>query len=86
MRTLTTEQLEALVEPLHVALNYREANGEATWDCDHDHAATIRILGDMGLSYEQIEAAVEEFNELGGHCDCEVILNVIFGPEGEEAT
>jgi hypothetical protein len=85
MKTLTGEQLGKLGEALERALDLREEDGEMTWDCGHDHAATVRILGDMGLSYEQIEAATEELNSLGGYCDCEVMMNVICGPEGERA-
>jgi hypothetical protein len=85
MKALTAEQMSKFADALGEALNLREEDGECTWDCDHDHAATVRILGDMGLAYEQIEAAVEELADLGGYCDCEVMFNVICGPGAEKA-
>jgi hypothetical protein len=77
MKTLTRGQMGDLAKALHDALNPRGEGTSFTWDCEHDHARVTRILGDMGLTYEQIEAAVEELKALGGHCDCEVMLNVV---------
>ena len=73
MKTLTDAQLKELGETLGEALSPE--------DCEHDHATTVRVLGDMGLAYDQIEATVAEFKDLGGRCDCEVMFNVILGPE-----
>src|SRR5262245_8553109 len=87
MKTLTDEQLDALADGLYQAVNFQEVEGRLTWNCNHDHAHTIQILGDMGLSYLEIEAAVKEMSELGGNCDCEVILNIVQrerGPAVEE--
>jgi hypothetical protein len=77
MKTLTREQMEQLAEGLQEALNPRGEGADFTWDCEHDHTRVTRILGEMGLTYQQIEAAVEELDNLGGHCDCEVMLNVL---------
>lgn len=77
MKTLTTEQLEQLEERLHAALNPRGEGDAFTWDCEHDHSRTTDALGDMGLSWEQIEEVVEELNDLGGQCDCMVMFNVL---------
>ena len=80
MKTLTDSQFQELATALHDAMNPREEGGAPTWDCEHDHTNTISILGDLGLNYEQIEAAVEEFNDLGGGCDCEILLNCMPEP------
>jgi hypothetical protein len=81
---LTREQQDILAEQLNRALNPRWVRDEFTWDCEHDHSQVIRILGDMGLSYQDIEEVVEDFDQRGGHCDCEVMLNVLCGPEGDD--
>jgi hypothetical protein len=84
MTTLTAGQVQAFGSALEGALNLREEDGHWTWDCGHDHAASNRILGDLGLSYQQIEEVIAELNDRGGHCDCEVILNVLCG-QGTDA-
>ena len=48
MKTLTDGQMVEFAGALHDALNLREEGGEPTWDCAHDHAATVRILGLCG--------------------------------------
>jgi hypothetical protein len=77
MSTLTDAQLERLGDELHDALNPRGEGADVTWECEHDHVRTIRILDGMGLSWEEIDAAVAELTGLGGHCDCEVLFNVL---------
>jgi hypothetical protein len=77
MRTRTSDQRKDLADALNEARDPREEKGEWPWNGEHDHAATIRALGELGLRYEQTEAVVEELNDLGGHCDGEVMLNVI---------
>jgi hypothetical protein len=81
MKTLTDDQLEQLGETLEAALNPRGEGEAFAWDCEHDHAHTTSILGDMGLTWGEIETVIEELNDLGGHCDCEVMLNVIASQE-----
>ncbi len=82
MRTLTAEQVGRLAVALDEALEWRDLpDGDScSWTCEHDHAGTVRILGDMGLSYPEIEAVLAELNELGGRCDCEVVFYVLPGP------
>lgn len=45
--------------------------------CEHDHVKSISILDSMGYEKDEIDETIEWFNEEGGHCDCEVYLNVI---------
>jgi len=42
--------------------------------CDHSHRAAKRIMTDMGNI--NIPASIEFFEENGGYCDCEILLNV----------
>jgi hypothetical protein len=84
LKTLTRGQAEELAAALHEALNPREEGGQFTRDCECDHARVRAALTDMGLTYEQIEAAVEELDGLGGHCDCEVMFNVLGREEDDE--
>jgi hypothetical protein len=79
LKTLTGEQLDRLAARLNGAdaLDPRGGEEDFTWNCDNELTHTRRILGDMGLTWEQIEAATEELEDLGGHCDCEVMFNVV---------
>jgi hypothetical protein len=53
-------------------------NFKTTWTCSGttEKPLSRRILADMGLSAAAIEATLAYFEEHGGYCDCEVILNV----------
>jgi hypothetical protein len=77
MKSLTCPQLREFSGRLEEVLDLREVGGDLTWDCAHDHAATRRILAEMGLPEREIDAACAEFEALGGFCDCEIVLNVI---------
>ena len=44
--------------------------------CKNNLDHTVATLGGFGVD---IEASVEFLLKNGGHCDCEVIMNVIFG-------
>ena len=43
-----------------------------TWHCDHSTTHARRILEDMGAD---VEASLSGFEEFGGYCDCEIVLN-----------
>ena len=67
------------------ACNWRDAtpenlSGTYMWDCgagtDTTHAQ--RILADMGLSAPAVAAMIAFFAEHGGHCDCEISMNVLY--------
>jgi hypothetical protein len=80
--TLTTrhprwvEFIERLSGP--EACDVREgADGNITWRCSartREYAAAI--LRDMGASDGDLLATLDYFDEHGGHCDCEIWLNV----------
>ncbi|WP_204763375.1 DUF2695 domain-containing protein [Lentzea nigeriaca] len=61
---LSREQLTALVEFVD-ALVIEEG-------CDHTLRHTLRWVGEQSLAPDPIVAALEE---LGGFCDCEVVMN-----------
>lgn len=54
------------------AINAQEAPGVS--DCKHDFSSTQRILADMGGF--DVEETLAFFEENGGYCDCEVLINV----------
>lgn len=45
--------------------------------CAHDHRHTREILA--LFPNVNIEASIAHFKEHGGHCDCEVMFNVVYG-------
>ena len=54
--------------------NCREEAGQFLWDCsgpERKHAR--RVLEAMGMD---VEKSLAYFDELGGHCDCEILFNV----------
>ena len=49
-----------------------------TWDCDSEDRSRPRcrkILAAMGASDADIEASLSAFDDFGGRCDCEVMMN-----------
>jgi|GEM_PF-636279 hypothetical protein len=47
---------------------------EVRWRCAHDHRYSRRILAQMGV--EDLDRNLTLLSEQGGHCDCEVLLNL----------
>jgi Protein of unknown function (DUF2695) len=52
------------------------------WRCNHDHAYSRAIMADIGDA--DIEASIAYFEHHGGHCDCEVMLNVVIGDQDHD--
>jgi hypothetical protein len=46
----------------------------STSGCQHDHRLAKKILREMGGI--DVEASIDYFENNGGYCDCEVLLNV----------
>jgi hypothetical protein len=42
--------------------------------CGHDHGEAEKILKEMGNI--DVEASIDYFENNGGYCDCEILLNV----------
>jgi hypothetical protein len=57
-----------------------------TWQCagGTDKSISMRILGEMGISYAQAQVFLAECDRNGGHCDCEIIFNAMERMEGGE--
>jgi len=53
-------------------------NFKTTWTCfgGTDKRFSRRILADMGLSEHAIETSLAYFEDQGGYCDCEVVMNL----------
>lgn len=51
----------------------REVDGKTVWTCESTHFEARRILAEFGVD---VDASIVFFEEHGGGCDCEVILNV----------
>lgn len=63
---LTEANVQELFEYLEEQLEYA--------DCDHTLRYTEQWL-EENVSQDLIEDVVAEINHMGGHCDCEVLLN-----------
>jgi hypothetical protein len=50
----------------------------ATWDCSglDDLAHTRRLLAEMGMGEDAIQASIRYFEAHSGYCDCEVLFSV----------
>ena len=60
------------------ACDFREqADGDVTWNCSaHTRDQAAAILRNMGASDSDLLATLDYFDEHGGYCDCEILLNV----------
>ena len=63
---LNLKEVSALFEYLEAEL---EANG-----CDHSRRYTKQWLS-ANIPSEKHEAVLAEMEEMGGYCDCEVVMN-----------
>ena len=76
LKTLTPEQLDALGEYLDSTLNFRQTPTGPAWDCDNTLAKTTTWLS-QHIGLFNMVPVVDELNDNGGYCDCEVMFNVI---------
>jgi hypothetical protein len=60
---------------------------EWTWKCKGgtDKTFATEILKEMGLNEEDVQGSLRYFEENGGHCDCEILLNVDTDADPDEA-
>jgi hypothetical protein len=60
------------------ACDFREqADGNVTWACSaHTRDKASAILRHMGATDDDLLATLDYFDENGGYCDCEILLNV----------
>lgn len=54
-----------------------DEEGKVTWQCasGNDKTKSTEILLAMGMSEEEIATIHRLVDQLGGHCDCEIIFN-----------
>lgn len=76
MYKLDTTRMDASHPRFIEFLNKLEAVLE-TEDCDGmSLALSFKVLRHMGFTYEAIAASFKGFEDEGGFCDCEVLINV----------
>jgi hypothetical protein len=82
-KPMSTAMFQALVTELESPLgcNFRTNpdTQELEWECDGELTYTEKWLRKHQLS---IKANKHLLRELGGHCDCEVVLNAVRNWEG----
>ena len=73
---MTNKQIEEFLGKLEgpEGCNFKE---DETWQCEggSDKSLSRAILCNMGITKEEIKDFLNECEELGGHCDCEIIFN-----------
>ena len=58
-------------------VNMRQGpGGQPVWDCSSTYLGAAAVLARMGLTAGDVEASFKYFRSRGGHCDCEILLNV----------
>lgn len=78
-KLLSEEQKNLFVQKLEKGLDLRNEDGKTIWNCDEQYSISIQALHEIGLKKEQIKETLMFFQENGGYCDCEIMLNVICG-------
>lgn len=68
-----TEFLDRLAGP--EGCDFKE---DGSWRCagGYDKTYATAIMRDMGLSETEIAYSLVDFEDHGGHCDCEILFNV----------
>jgi hypothetical protein len=71
------EFIKALEGPDGCNFREREEDGKTAWNCGGgtDQSLARAILEKMGDI--DIESSLAYFTERGGHCDCEILFNVV---------
>ena len=82
---LTEEQKFQFVRLLEAGLDLQQNDGQDTWKCLHNYefVHARRALDQLGLSTETTEQLLRFFQKNGGYCDCEIMLNVVVGDDGD---
>ena len=63
---LSADEAASLLQYLELKLQYHT--------CKHDHRYTLEWL-EQHVDFMQHEAILSELEDMGGYCDCEVVLN-----------
>jgi hypothetical protein len=51
------------------------------WGCKDDLALSALVLATMDIGHDDVRATLDYFKSSGGHCDCEVMFNVVIPAE-----
>lgn len=79
-KLLTEAQKHEFASGLEAALNL-QSDGSCNCRHDYEFVHARRVLDQMGLDTKKVEEVLKFFEENDGHCDCEIIMNVICGEE-----
>ncbi len=83
---MTNKQIGGFLEKLKgpKGCNFRGSFDYPIWDCSGDFSRSLNILNNMGISDKESIDFLEECEELGGYCDCEIIINAAERLKGAE--
>jgi hypothetical protein len=82
---LTEEQKHQFVRLLVRSLDLRnDEEGKSTWNCSNELDHAIKALADMNFDSEKILEILHFFRDNGGYCDCEIMMNVVYGGDSDE--
>ena len=58
--------------------DFREGDQGPTWTClgGRNRPRAVEIMRTMGLNDDAVLASLDYFDNHGGYCDCEILLNV----------
>jgi hypothetical protein len=54
------------------------ANTKFPWKCRGDFRAARDILANMNVKKAVVDRLLADFESVGGHCDCTIVVNVPF--------
>ena len=79
LATLTHDQIREFLESLagSAGCDFDEAGGKIRWSCagGTDQSRARAILSRMGIADDVAERFLAQCADLGGHCDCEILMN-----------
>ena len=79
METLTHDQIQGFLGALagSAGCDFDEVGGRIRWSCagGTDQSRARAILSRMGVADDVAERFLAQCAELGGYCDCEILMN-----------
>lgn len=74
---LTQDQKVKFTHALEEALLYINENEETDVNCNHSFEKAEKALRNTDIKESRIRKFLQFCEENGGHCDCEIIYNVV---------
>jgi hypothetical protein len=71
----------AFYNALSARLSLVDREGEPSWDCQHDYRHARAVLASQWPQID-VEWTLSKFQDWGGFCDCEILLNAPDGWQG----